>query len=354
MSVYFEKIDNELFFSINGEKCLCDKGSDKDDYDYLLEMGGSDTYSINMMADLLSSDYPDGLYLTDFYKSSNFSKLDWVDLRKKSGLFSCMCSINIDYKDWKSPFKVSDLTDIYYQKLIDLGYSVKLGDEEYGVSLEVTLKFVTEGFVSEIEQFATIAKHEYECVENNLLKKVSANVITKIFNFPKEYESACSQYLIWFGDLLRTLDIDADVSTENRNGHTFLTVDPKNNSELTRDIEKVLYSYLSLPYSEFLPANPETFELADKISFQLLQNQVQHFKSQIEMKNSIIELKDLANKTLKNDLTVLNNELLLLKSLQNGKLEVLDGGVSVSDIKIGPIVINPKKILGTLLRGKNV
>ena len=86
MSIFFEKIDNELYFNVNGEKHLCDKSGGADEYEYILEALGGDDYLINEMVDISTSDYPDGLFLYDLYKSENFSKMTFIELKKISGI----------------------------------------------------------------------------------------------------------------------------------------------------------------------------------------------------------------------------------------------------------------------------
>ncbi|HHQ4775310.1 TPA: hypothetical protein ACSP84_004156 [Aeromonas veronii] len=63
------------------------------------------------------------------------------------------------------------------------------------------------------------------------------------------------------------------------------------------------------------------------------------------MKSSIIELQNISNGKLKEQLQSAKAKISLLESLQNDRLDLLDGAISLIEYKIGPLVFNPKRIL---------
>jgi len=345
MSIKFEIVNDELNVYLNND--LYDKVSkdESNDHCFLWEPPVSADYTINQLSDSSSDEFPDGLGFHDFYKSESFNNLSWIGLFKKEGKLEASYSIIFEYKEWQNPFKVSSLISPYKKRLQELGYRVGITEDEYDVSIIVHAEIESSLIIHAIEKFAVIAKSEYLKLESELIKDSTAGLVTKIFKFPKGFEFVCSQYILWFGELLENIGIDASVSTESKGGHTFLTIEPKNDVHLKEEIERALYVYLSLPYSEYIPAKKDNTEIETKIFIQSLQQQVSFFEQQMELKKSVMELQILTNEKLKLDLKAANQKALLLESMQNSRVDIFNGAISIKEYSIGPLVINPKKIL---------
>ncbi|ADZ90846.1 hypothetical protein [Marinomonas mediterranea] len=345
MSIKFEIVDDDLHIYLNNG--LYDKitKDQSEEYCFFWEPGGSGDYIINQLSNSSSDEFPDGLGFHEFYKSEAFNNLSWIGLFKKDGLLSASYSITFEYKEWQNPFKVFSLVELYKRRLQDLGYRVDVTHDEYEVSINVHTEIESSIIIHAIEGFATIARSEYLKLENELIKESHSGLVSKIFNFPKGFETVCSQYVLWFGELLESIGIEASVSAENKGEHTFLTIEPKNDGQLKDEIERALYLYLSLPYSEYLPAKTDKTDIETRIFIQSLQQQVSFFEQQLEMKKSVIELQSLANDKLKTELEAVNHKKLLLESMQNSRVDILDGAVSIKEYSIGPIAINPRKLL---------
>lgn len=345
MSIKFEIIGDSLLVYLNGD--LYDKISkdESEKFSFFWEPAGSGDYIINQLSDLSSDEFPDGLGFHEFYSSEAFDNLSWIGLFKKGDRLEVSYSVVFEYKEWQNPFKVSSLIDPYKRRLQELGYRVDVTDDEQDISVNAHAELESEVIIRAIEQFAEIAKSEYLKLENELIKDTNSGLVTKIFKFPKGFETICSQYVLWFGELLENIGIEANVSAENRGGHTFLTIDPGDDGRLKENIERVLYQYLSLPYSEYVPAETARQDIEKKVFIQSLQQQVSFFEQQLEVKKSVMELQCLTNEKLKADLAAANQKTLLLESMQNGRIDILEGAVSIKEYSIGPIVINPKKLL---------
>lgn len=177
-------------------------------------------------------------------------------------------------------------------------------------------------------------------------KNKAKDILVKVFEFPDGYASICAQYLIWFGEFLGTLGVQAEVSAENRGGKTAIIVSPKEAPDLLEDIERLFYRYLSLPYVEYLPASDASISVEDHAKLQLLKNHVENFKLQIQMKETMIQMKDISISNLQENIKSKNEELMLLKSMKSKTdIEMLDGAVSIGEIKWGILKINPRKLL---------
>jgi hypothetical protein len=233
----------------------------------------------------------------------------------------------------------------WYQIWIDKSQRSSLTAYNEEAVLEVYSVIEGGSITQAIEDLAAMVKVEYDLIAHKLTKDAANNLITKPFKFPKQYEVICSQYLLWFGELLQSVGIDASVSAENKGGQTFLSIEPKDNTVLTSEIEKTLYLYLALPYSEYLPAETVIANHVAKMQFQQLNNQVQMLNQQVEFKTSMLELEELKRKEQSSELVEVKGKLLLLESLQDSKFELFDGAVTLESYKLGPMVINPKRTI---------
>lgn len=345
MSIRFEVIDDELHIYLNNNLCGKVSRDDSEEYCFLWEPAGGGDYIVNHLSNFSSNDFPDGLAFHDFYRSESFSSLKWIGLFKKDGVLTASFSILFEYKEWQSPFKIFSLADPYKRRLQGLGYMVDVTDDESELSIDVHAVIDSESIVHAIENFAVIAKSEYLMLESELIKKSHSNLVSKIFKFPKGFEIVCSQYVLWFGELLERIGIEASVSAENRGGHTFLTVESNREGQLKDEIERALCLYLSLPYSEYLSVETEKADIETKIFIQSLRQQVSFFEQQLEVKKSVMELQSLMNDKLKAELDEAKKKTMLLESMQNGRIDILDGVISIGEYRLGPITINPKKLL---------
>ncbi|TOQ09038.1 hypothetical protein CGH01_25145 [Vibrio parahaemolyticus] len=86
----------------------------------------------------------------------------------------------------------------------------------------------------------------------------------------------------------------------------------------------------------------------ERSNYQILVNQVENYKLQVQMKESVIELKNSTISNLTAELSNKNHELLLLKSLKNDDVEVLEGAVCVGEFKWGPLKVDFGKLLRLL------
>lgn len=126
----------------------------------------------------------------------------------------------------------------------------------------------------------------------------------------------------------------SEVSIDNSDGKTTLLI----NSELQfrEKLEQALYVYLSLPGSEIHPIS--TNDIESKVNYQMMVSQVQNLKTQIELKESIIEMKNATIEATK-------KEIMLLSSMKDEKDIGIVNGLSVTDYQWGIFKLKPSEIL---------
>ena len=269
------------------------------------------------------------------------------NLCEKTDLFRVALSMTFDFEKWDKPMVMGKFLELYSSELVSAGFETYVDSENLDSGMWLDIIFHSkEGYpIDKVISSSRKAKEIYEKLLIKIARDDAQSSLVKIFNFPKEYEAICSQYILWFGELLNNLNINANVSTEIREGKTAIIISPTEAPELLEKIEKIFYQYLALPYSEYLPRESDSTSEIDRATLQLLTNQVENFKLQIQMKDSIIQLKEVTISSLALENQKKDSELLLLKSLKDqDELKVLNGAISVGEFKWGAVKINFKKM----------
>lgn len=240
--------------------------------------------------------------------------------------------ILFDLSLWANYFTYQEFEKEFFNTLNSSTYKPELSDDnEISIVLDID-DLMHKNILQEVDLLIDFVKDCSKKVHAKLTEESKGNIIKKVFDFPHEYVVICSQYLIWFGEFLKSLDIDASVSTNQTGSQTQVIISPNDCPELLTEIEKLFYQYLSLPYAELLPPEPNLSQ-SEMLSFQSLKMQVQHLQTQIQMKDAIISSYQNTNKNLSDQ----HSELLLMNSLKSDeKAEFLNGFLKVSRIqKIG-------------------
>ncbi|WP_205409102.1 hypothetical protein, partial [Vibrio gazogenes] len=300
---------------------------------------------ITLIKQVTAHDFPEGLtlYTTDCHGDPRFS---WVDLSRelKSDKLLIDVTLSIDFIDWAKPFTITQFSERYAQEVAVNGYVGLAGDEDLG-SMYIHIIKEVEGndLIGDlINQTIEHAANIYEQTEFKLNRNVQDQVLIKIFNFPPNYQFVCAQYLVWFGELLSEIGINANIHSEQNGSQTKLIVAPENAPEMLSEVERLFHLYLALPYSEFLPAHTST--PYERMVVSNLQAQINSFKSQVQLKDSIIELKNETINSLQNKVEKQSERLMLLDCLDE-KISLFDGAIKIGNIEWGAISINPKLLL---------
>lgn len=293
-----------------------------------------------------AEEIPAGLqYFSDF-KSEDFPNVNWIDFRCDGSSVEITIHVTFNWEEWNQPLTIQELLECYKYEIGRIGYSSVITKDEGWASLDITLIMREDEIAKQLSDLIIQFKEIYQSLLVRLIKNRSKDLFVKVFEFPQEYESICSQYLIWFGEFLQSLGINASVSTENYDNQTSVIVAQKDAKELTDRIEILFYQYLSFPYSEYLPAANTDVSVEGKFKIQMLTNQVEMFKSQIQMKDAVIEMKEISLMNLKESYDKKSSELMLIKSMKNSEdIEILDGSFSLGEFKWGALKLNPKKLL---------
>lgn len=347
MKLEFKEVNNSLIIFEDGVELLTIEKNNKNPSVLAYY---SEDFTDELAVKVLHCDateIPLGLQFYFNYINNEFEIINWVDFQRDGESVEIELSITFNWEEWDKPIVIGKFLELYSSELQAIGFKTRVFKEtvDSWASVNVIIYIAAGCLMDHVISSSRKAKDVYDKLLIKIVKDDAQSSFVKIFNFPKEYEVICSQYVLWFGELLNTLNINANVTAEIKEGKTSLIVSPTDAPELLYEIEKIFYQYLALPYSEYLPSEMDATSDIDKATFQLLVNQVENFKLQIQMKESIIQLKDATLYSLAVENQKKDNELLLLKSIKNqDELKVLNGAISVGEFKWGAVKINFKKI----------
>ncbi|WDD97574.1 hypothetical protein [Thalassomonas actiniarum] len=258
----------------------------------------------------------------------------------------------IDYEEWAYPFSMKNFSKTYQQKFQDIGVEATIdNDNGYDCIINIPYNFDNkETLFGIIINYCKIAIDCYKASLAELSNEGIKNSIIKYFEFPDNYKNICSQYLIWFGEFLKNLGIEANVTTNPENKQTSLIITPKKDTESLGEIEKLFYQYLQFPYQEFL-SNSSNLSMEEQYLISSLTAQVENFKTQIQMKETMIRMQLATIDQLQEHN---NTQKLLITSLQGKPEDIIsigNGAISLKNkLKLGPLEVKPKELFEKFIK----
>lgn len=122
-----------------------------------------------------------------------------------------------------------------------------------------------------------------------LTTRTAPHSVTAAFRFPEAISVACSQYLIYFGQFLADIGIDALINLSEDEDCVLFSVTPQDSMEALETIRSALDAYLKIPGdSTFLAESSQSRDIA---VLQLRAN-VSHLKGQLSLAHAIVQAKD--------------------------------------------------------------
>jgi len=120
-------------------------------------------------------------------------------------------------------------------------------------------------------------------------RAVGANPFTQQFLFNPEIANAAEQYLIYFGQFLADIGVEAETSVARSDEVTILSIVPKNKEAALELIHEALRTYLTLPSDPELQSSLDQNQ--DVASIQLRAN-LHHLQGQVLVAQAALQLKD--------------------------------------------------------------
>ncbi|MGF1807757.1 hypothetical protein L4C31_21170, partial [Aliivibrio sifiae] len=304
----FEEKSEDKLLLVDADKVLETIKKDRDGI-WLREDGRGklqDFFSI--IGGVKLSELPSQIHLSDFvYDINSEYGYDGASIVRDREQIKLSIYFTYELMNWNNPYSIKEYLNLLEEQLAASGASF-----DYAESSSTLIDFTVFYSFKECDLSLTIRELlTHECsviqrVRDNVSKKLASSVegmFSKVFNFPKHYQIVCIQYLMWFGEVLENVGITADLEAKNSGSGTVLSINYEGGEALTQEIEKLFYQYLSLPYAEFLPKESSDESL---LKFQLLNNQVEQFKFNIQQIRSSFEIEKIKNRQLVNELNQVN------------------------------------------------
>lgn len=180
-------------------------------------------------------------------------------------------------------------------------------------------------------------------------KGEAGDSVARLFDFPEEVRVPCEQYLLYFGQFLRDLGVQATSDLTHKAGQVLFTVTPTDPRTALDKVRAALDVYLRLPTSPLSDATQNEIAVQRLESNVLrLQSDLRLASAELQAKNATIEAQQLIIQTQKG---FLNGEI-VFNSMKDDtprvedKEELLGGIVSLATFKEKGVEVN----LGELYR----
>jgi hypothetical protein len=223
-----------------------------------------------------------------------FDEVEFKDFaRRVTSSPSLSFPVRLRLSDWAMPYSITelaatleavlaeDLRDgfLYYQE--DPNFAASGFGAEKEVSSAITIE--------EVISFSIRLSQISQIVKQRLRKPDEEDSLVRTFEFPDTIRSACEQYLIYFGQFLRDLGIEADSRIREQARQVLFEVTPREGKQALTKIRAALALYLQLPFDSDFGMTASGF--TDFAVFQMKAN-VMHLQSQLVLANAIVQAKD--------------------------------------------------------------
>jgi len=208
-------------------------------------------------------------------------------------------NIEVDVRKWNKTYSLENLITLYkvisdkYDNLIFHPDSNMLNDGDLGSFIFTVDDHMKLGEVIKLAQTNYIKVSE-EVLELLPQSQLSELLVT-LFEFPEEIKTACKQYLIYFGQFLADIGINANTSIKDEANKVLFTIIPEDGTEALDKIKDALEIYINAP------ANPNIdSQITASSDIAVLQwsANVSHLRGQVMLAQAAIQMKDATIETL--------------------------------------------------------
>jgi hypothetical protein len=220
LSIEFKSVGEKLHIEVDGSLTVVQPKKNEDTGVYTYETDINDCI-IAKIDQLPVSLFPNDLTVSGSYKSKQFDGIDYIALDKRNGILVAQCYLGLEIEQWSNSYTVEQLFERLSELLTGVGVIYDWNIEKDVEYIFLVKAIIKEGIIIDgVESLAAKFQIEHAKAVYQLTKEASANLITKLFQFPAPYQVTCSQYLLWFGELLQYHGNAAEVSNENKKGQT--------------------------------------------------------------------------------------------------------------------------------------
>jgi hypothetical protein len=232
---------------------------------------------------------------SDFGKSDSWGFAPFMigtDLSHKLSDCSVFINVVFDAEHWNKPYSIADLAFHIHQSLNKTKRPFTFQAASKGSLTEgfgLYTSFRTETSISEVIGQLRLDLQAVRSATRLALEPSQSNAVIAKFDFPTDVRAACEQYLLYFGQFLRDLGIEADTKLSEQASNVLFTVTPANRLQALDSIREALNCYLQMPGS---PEAMSSLEASQDVAAMQLQSNILHLKSQLHLAAAVIQAKD--------------------------------------------------------------
>ena len=267
--------------------------------------------------------------------------LRYVHVRRAhAGLGELVFSLHPDLWDWQRSYSPGQ----YFRKLTSIlsifryWVEVELNEPEKGLSEGLCVRFFNLSanmpLSMLLEECIDTLRNAQAELNENLTDEERATLVSR-FNFPDGLKVPCEQYLLYFGQFLHDLGVEATTDLRHEAGQVMFSVTPTDKEEALDKIREALMMYLGMSASPINNLDTLDYEIAIQrlvAEVQTLQSRVTLARAELQLKEATIQQQQIAIDTLRT-----HGSSLMLESLsevrpepkKNDREEIIEGLVAV-------------------------
>jgi hypothetical protein len=257
--------------------------------------------------------------------------------------------IMFDFEEWAHPWTPRQFSEIIIKEAqSNSSLKAQIGDEDDLLTEGIFIDYMFENdsdltFDQTISNGLDVICSIIANAKQLMLSVINQDSLVTHFKFPKGTESVCSQYLMYFGQFLQDLGIEADAEIKQSVNETLFKVTPRSREESLIKIKEALAQYLTAPSSpSFADGMGST---SNDVAITQWQSNVLNFQSQMMLMRSTIQMQETTIEALK-----LNNYQLKQLVPQTSSEDVIPGVLSVEKYEGSWFSVNFPELLRRLKR----
>lgn len=298
--------------------------------------------------------------------SQHFSEVDfswtidnwefWIDLKFKFDSNTLDIEFKTDWEEWERPYSIKKFSE-ELKKIAETDSTFQCQyfcDEEFvtngfGLSFRINdNKLVLEDIIGSKLDIIE------ECIMNihvSILNQLDNEILSVYFRFPEEIKSACNQYLIYFGQFLSDMGIEARTEVKEEVEGTLFRVLPNSQSDAIENIKNALDIYIGATSKE----GYQIISTSDSYDVSIAQwkANILHLKSQLMLAESVLQMKDATIESLKLS-NFQYNKLLEAQSKSIDQEKIVGGLVKIKEYDGNGFSIDLPSIIRKLKRKLNI
>lgn len=268
-----------------------------------------------------------------------FSSLAAPLEKMTQGVIDVEFEVQLDFEFWTQKYSIAGLADtletvVGNQPALSFEYLQKDGEtllNGFGVTFRVPETTTINKIVSkrtDLDALTAIVKSQLDAGDSR--------TIAAIFEFPDSVKSACEQYLLYFGQFLKDLGIEAEAELKEQASKVLFNVRPMDERQALSQIREALEAYLQMPGAPNFASLTGNF--SDLAVSQLAAN-VLHLQSQVILAKAMIEMKNSTISAQQAHIAILQDHL----DLRDFRPNALSRDSSKGNEPIIPGVVSVKK-----------